>query len=61
MIGHRVHHRVRSQRQQGGFGFQTTTHLGEAGVLAVPDGHHEVGADKHHDFAGLDYLVGQVH
>ena len=30
-------------------------------MVAVADGHHEVGPDEHHDFAGLDDLAGQRH
>ena len=42
----------------GGGGFEFPPHPCQLAVLTVPDRHHEVGADEHHDLAGLDDLPG---
>ena len=61
VVGDRVHHRVGPQRQLLVLVFHLLAHAREAGVIAVPDGDHEVGPDEHHDLAGLDDLAGQRH
>ena len=61
MVGDRMHDRVRAQLQGRGGGFESLTHAGQLAVLAVPDRHHEIGADEDHDFPGLDDLPGVGH
>ena len=61
MIGDRVHHRIRTQRQLLIFLFEGPAQPGQAGVVAVAHRHHEVAADEDHDLAGLDDLPGQGH
>ena len=61
MVGDRVHDRVGAEFEQGGGGFEFPSHPGQFAVLAVPDRHHEVGADEDHDLAGLDDLPGLGH
>ena len=61
VVGDRVHDRVGAELEQRGGGFEFPPHPCQPAVLAVPDRHHEVGADEHHDLAGLDDLPGLGH
>ena len=58
MVGDGVQHAGRAAVQQLGLVLEPLAHLGERAVPAVPYGHHEVGADEHHDLAGGDDLAG---
>src|SRR5437868_10073616 len=44
---------------QLGPALKALAHLAQRAVLAVPHGHHEVGAEEDHDLAGADDLAGR--
>jgi hypothetical protein len=56
MIGDGVHDRVRTESELFGVGVHIVAQSGEAAVLTVADGHHEVGPDEKHDLTGFDDL-----
>ena len=61
VVGDRVHDAVGPQRQRCALLLQPVPQCCQTGVVAMAHRNDEIGPDEHHDLAGLDDLVGQVH
>ena len=61
VVGHRMQHRRRAERELLRIVLEALAHAGQSGVFAVSDGDDEISTDHHHDLAALDDLVRRRH